>query len=389
MAKKKIHSEVARTTINTQTQNLLWAVAAGRCEYCNKLLYEDGIYHVIGNYSNIAHIHAVSENGPRHKSDMTTTEKNEIENLMLLCPEHHHMVDTQPDKFPHDTLILKKRAHEERIRRVTGISDNCTCTVISYFSNLIDKANIETTDNSFYEAVIKANLIPTDIPVVKLSDGLKTDYEATKDFFTTTFEYLKTKYNEWAISLRRTDTVAVFAVAPQPLLFALGRLLGDQKNCMVFQYHRDSVSDCKICSKWAWPMGAEDDVSFMNKLTKAGNGKVALVIDLSATVVDSRITNVLSEDCSIYHLTIDNPNRYFVRKPEIQDNFIKAFRTILEQIKNDNKDKKEIHVFPVMPQSLAIRAGMDYMPKADLALVLYEQYKGSEGFYETITIGGE
>ena len=41
-----------------------------------------------------------------------------------------------------------------------------------------------------------------------------------------------------------------------------------------------------------------------------------------------------------------------------------------------------------MPNSLAVKAGMDYMPKADLPLIIYEQYKESEGFFEALAIGG-
>jgi hypothetical protein len=40
-----------------------------------------------------------------------------------------------------------------------------------------------------------------------------------------------------------------------------------------------------------------------------------------------------------------------------------------------------------MPNSLAIRAGMDYMPKADLPVVLYEQANQADGFFEAMTIG--
>lgn len=50
-------------------------MAAGRCEICNKLLYLDSFMGQEGNYAELAHIHAVSKNGPRHKKDMTKDEK--------------------------------------------------------------------------------------------------------------------------------------------------------------------------------------------------------------------------------------------------------------------------------------------------------------------------
>ena len=115
---------------------------------------------------------------------------------------------------------------------------------------------------------------------------------------------------------------------------------------------------------------------------------VALVIDLSAEVVDQRITRVLGENCSIYHITIEEPNRYFVTNKEIQDDYIHALRAILEQIKNEHQNIPYIHIFPAMPNSLAVRTGMDYMPKADIPWIIYEQASPEQGFIETITIGG-
>lgn len=61
----------------------------------------------------------------------------------------------------------------------------------------------------------------------------------------------------------------------------------------------------------------------------------------------------------------------------------------MEEIKNTHPEAERIHLFPVMPQSLAIRSGMDYMPKADLPITIYEQVNPVDGFIETITIGGE
>ena len=94
MANKKKSSEIARTAIDPKTTLTLWGRAAGRCEICNTLLYLESFMGQEGNYAELAHIHAVSKNGPRHKKDMTKDEKNDVSNLMLLCGEHHKMIDS-------------------------------------------------------------------------------------------------------------------------------------------------------------------------------------------------------------------------------------------------------------------------------------------------------
>lgn len=169
-------------------------------------------------------------------------------------------------------------------------------------------------------------------------------------------------------------------MAPQPLLFKLGTLINDQYNAVVFQCHRSG-------HKWAWS-DKNDAVEFVFKCSKEGtSNKVALVMDLSATVMDDRITSVLGEDTSIFHITLDDPSRTFVASESIQTKFVSTFRIAMEYIKNIRPAPAEIHVFPVMPASLVVRAGMDYMPKADLPVILYEQANPSEGFFEALTVG--
>ena len=114
-----------------------------------------------------------------------------------------------------------------------------------------------------------------------------------------------------------------------------------------------------------------------------------MVIDLSAPVCDDRITFVLGDDATIYHITIDEPSRTFVSGEIIQEEFVKVFRAAMETLKNLRPAPECIHIFPVMPNSLAVRAGMDYMPKADLPVVIYEQANQADGFFKALTIGGQ
>jgi hypothetical protein len=115
---------------------------------------------------------------------------------------------------------------------------------------------------------------------------------------------------------------------------------------------------------------------------------VALVIDLSAEIVDDRITRVLGEEISITHLTIDTPNRLFVTGKDVQDSFVVSFRKVMEDIKNHRPEPTEIHVFWAAPNSLVIRAGMDYMPKADLPLFYMSKISRTR-LFEALRIGGK
>lgn len=376
-----MNSEIARSKIPEAVKDQLWAIAAGRCEICNRILYSNLTFGKVGNYAQMAHIHAVSKNGPRHKKDMSKDELNNVNNLMLLCPDDHHLIDSNPEKYGNGLLLEYKKNHEDRIRRVTEIRRDQTCRIVTYFSNIGDQ-EVFYDERLFKEALIENGLLPKQYDPIRLYGNTDASYQPSKENIDEKKKELFEKYRSWYETIVKSEeSIAIFALAPQSLLFYLGTLLNDQHNVKVFQCHR-------VGHKWAWENN-EDSVDFKYYVSKKGNFKnVALVLDLSAKVLDDRITEVLGENCAIYHLTIKNPNRDFVSNEFIQDEFVKAFRNCLEDIKNQRPKAKEIHVFPVMPNSLNIRAGMDYMPKADLPLKIYEQDNSRNGFFFAEEIGG-
>ena len=358
----KVNSEIGRTAIDEKVRMKLWAISGGRCELCNRLLYQDLVFGYDGNFGEMAHIHAVSEGGPRHKYGMTTDEKNNIDNEGL--------------------LIRKKIAHEARIREVTGIPSEQSSRIVTYFSNIDNQAEF-SSERLLREAVLLSGRVPMQEPIINLSAGSCTRYTASETVFQQKSQELEREFKDWFDSVVKSkDSIGVFALAPQPLLFKLGTLINDQYNTVAFQCHRSG-------HKWAWPKTVAS-VEFQFSNTKEGKtNKLALVIDLSAPVCDDRITSVLGDNTTIYHITIDEPSRTFVSGEIIQEEFVKVFRAAMETLKNLRPAPEYIHIFPVMPNSLAVRAGMDYMPKADLPVVIYEQANQADGFFKALTIGGQ
>jgi hypothetical protein len=68
----------------------------------------------------MAHVFAASETGPRANADLTQEERGAYENLILLCPSCHTIVDKAPEEFTDHTLVEWKRSHIERIAAVFG-----------------------------------------------------------------------------------------------------------------------------------------------------------------------------------------------------------------------------------------------------------------------------
>ena len=43
----KVNSEIGRTSIKEHIRMRLWAVSGGRCELCNRILYQDLVYTLV------------------------------------------------------------------------------------------------------------------------------------------------------------------------------------------------------------------------------------------------------------------------------------------------------------------------------------------------------
>ena len=81
---------------------------------CNKkLIAEDGISIV----SKICHIAAASKEGPRFDKTMTDDDRRSFDNLILLCDEHHVIIDNKVNEKKYPVALLKtwKAEHEKKI----------------------------------------------------------------------------------------------------------------------------------------------------------------------------------------------------------------------------------------------------------------------------------
>ena len=82
-------------------------------ECTKKLIAEDGISII----SKICHIAAASKDGPRYDSSMTDDDRRGFDNLILLCDEHHVIIDNKENEGVYPTLLLKKwkNDHEKKV----------------------------------------------------------------------------------------------------------------------------------------------------------------------------------------------------------------------------------------------------------------------------------
>lgn len=98
--------------MKTEDIKLLWGRAAGHCSFpdCRKQLCPYPVPGVI--LGEMCHIVAKSETGPRGEDLLPSEERDRYANLILLCQEHHTVIDRLPGDWSATSLHLIKAAHE-------------------------------------------------------------------------------------------------------------------------------------------------------------------------------------------------------------------------------------------------------------------------------------
>ena len=159
-----------RRQIPEMTIVRLWTRAGGRCEFCNDYLLQDSLTRKDANFSNVAHIVAVSLAGPRGDHPMPHEQRDEIGNLMLVCRKHHALIDS-PEyvaEYSVERLQAMKETHEARILRLTGFDPANKTTILRLRANF-DSQAVDPITRAAMEKAIEPRFMQDD-------HGVSVDY---------------------------------------------------------------------------------------------------------------------------------------------------------------------------------------------------------------------
>src|SRR5262245_19352652 len=107
-------------TIFVKTLKMLWGRAAGRCSWpdCRVDLYMDETGTddptLVGEN---CHIASEKDDGPRANPAMPIQQRNSYANLILLCRNHHKVIDAQELEYTVERLHQMKTGHESWVRK--------------------------------------------------------------------------------------------------------------------------------------------------------------------------------------------------------------------------------------------------------------------------------
>lgn len=100
-----------RTQPSQKTVKTLFALSGGVCAFpgCGTRLIHSASGALLGE---MCHIRAVSPHGPRYDPTQPDSERNEEQNLLLLCPTHHNLIDQATTEYTVEWLLSTKQTHE-------------------------------------------------------------------------------------------------------------------------------------------------------------------------------------------------------------------------------------------------------------------------------------
>ncbi|KJS86271.1 MAG: hypothetical protein JM58_07170 [Peptococcaceae bacterium BICA1-8] len=362
--------------IGAETSRMLWAVTAGICEFkgCNNRLFE---HHVTGehdNFSEKAHIYAFSQGGRRFNRLLPFKKINDFDNLMLLCPICHKLIDSSNHLYTAEELISMKTEHEERIRLLTNIAPDLKSYVIIYNARVGENI-IKTNDYNANSAIIP-ELYPAENYPWRLSPNIKL-YDNEDDFWSILSKDLDRNV-ETRIDELSDKHISLFAIAPQPLLFRLGTLINRNYDVDARQT-QDDVSD------WKWKNSEINIALSIEKVNASESStEIALVVDFTCNLSNDEIFKTCGR-IPIYRIKISKHDPKCIKSKQDQEYFLKHYREVLNEIRKEQDNDVRIHLFPIAPASISVQMGRHLM-KGDPTIIIYDRNQKTGAFIKAISI---
>lgn len=366
------------TSIPDNIRLLIWLRAGGRCEYrgCNEILWKDSLTLTYMNRAYLAHIIADRPKGPRGDAILSLKLKADPSNIMLLCDTHHRLIDkVKVKEHPPELLQAYKLEHEERIERLTGLQANLR-TEILLFGTKIGNRRGDVNFEDACEAVLPERY-PADEKGIRIdltSVNINEKDPMFGQLIKTHIDRELARYldDNKGPSGKPISHLSIFALAPIPALIYLGKRLGDIRSADVYQRRRQPPS-------WKWKKLQDEKFDFLHTYPNAENlntnSKVVINLSLSNPIHNTEIENFMGVKYPIYMLSIAHPHRDFLQAKEQLELFCNEWYKLLSRILSTHGGDCEIHLFPAVPNSIAVEIGRSLL-KIDPPIIIYDRYDG-------------
>ena len=360
-----------------KTVSILIARAGGRCQFenCNKNVFLDEVTLDDTNDSNVAHIIASSPDGPRGSKAQSFVMSDKIENLMLMCLDHHHLIDEKGQEhiYTVERLRAMKASQEEMVQKLID-NLNADVTTMLHLTSPIkgkqsDSFSAREAAKAFLPRMRAESEYAMTIAVPAFGEYKSEEYwQKAEHWLDNHFNYtVCSKVNNCP-----NTHLSVFPLAPIPLIMKLGFLMGDKVRANVYQ-------KAKHPDTWEWQSTElTNDFKVEEKNFERGAG-VAIVLSVTAEIEMEAVLKVAAFK-TVYILRADRQGDESIKSEQDLSAFWRKYKELCESLKGE----EELSVFPAVPVSAAFEMGRRYMVGVYPKMVIYDR---DGDFFETLTIG--
>jgi hypothetical protein len=321
----------------------------------------------------IAHGAAASDAGPRADPGLSEKQRNDYDNLILLCQNCHARFDGQPNTFPEARWKEIKTSHEAWVR-----------------ASLPERGRSRTGWGVFG--------LQGDHPV----DLATADEALSPDFIAGSAERLQVPTNtlDWqavdaTIAERARELLAdgdafdrrlaVFPSAPVSACLSLGYHLTNRPHVRLFQYHRDERT-------WAWPSRSvptpDIAVSGLDGEDRSCR-TVAFLFHLSAVVTDAALGDLGLPLVRRVDFRVPQPSTGWLQHPEQVKWAGLESRRAFERAVQLFPEAEAWHVLYAGPAPVAVTVGQQINPTMCPRVQLYEyRHKETQPYRPSISLAG-
>ncbi|MFF3645328.1 SAVED domain-containing protein [Streptomyces sp. NPDC002564] len=357
------------------------------------------------NLGELAHIvgRGSTVRSPRGEHPLDRAQREDADNLMLLCADQHDEVDAAGglELFTVEKLRRVKQDHEDRIRHVTGLGSDRATTVVRMVGS-VHGNQVELSRQTAAAAVIARDRYPLFLESYT-RHGLEIDLRgvpgeslaapctasqvaAGRSYYrmaTQLVDDVIERQLRPGITRDAVRHVSVFGFARLPLLVHLGSRLDDTVPTDIYQRHREDES-------WVWR--EEDGLapSFTARVDHdvPSGSEAVVLINVSGAIGAQEVPTPLRGMRRWEIRPVGAPT-----SPDIMaargclKRFTEALRGFFAEPEAEVKMLKRLHVLSALPMSAAIVLGRVHHPQVHPQLVVYERLAGC--YVPTLEVGGD
>jgi hypothetical protein len=373
----------------------VWDDAAGCCMYqgCGHFVGETSLTTLSARHGYLAHIIGSAPDGPRGSLANSYQNSDDPENVMLMCDEHHRLID-RIDPDAHEIPILQKM-RAKHVTTVKQLRESIKYQKTNILEIIGDIAGVSTNVSSrqLREAILQRSLNPSDIRESFFKDSYR-DRRNHPDFWEQYLDHI----GEDLILLKKqlkssgrlsdgSSPLSVFCIHWMPIALLAGRIIGEARE--IYEYHFNR-SDWLFRDTTHAPNISE--CIFTKVFVPEEQQECVLTLEITAHLTNDHFPEPLLKKISTgeyghYRIHATTPDKNWPESPK----YIEFFRTVAGDALKHLQDVariKTIHLIIIAPSCVALAFGRLLQPGHHSNVVVYDSIPG-KSYYPAFTLTGK